>query len=114
MENERDRRKRYNEAAVKYAGEFHARRYPGLIAGAELPPALAAGGRIGMIGISDDIRAHIPRNIRYKPRTLVPMVNGEDVKLPGEDRVHGSVNKQPEQIVPDPEQNMDLEDLLND
>ena len=86
-DREREQRIRYNEEAVKQAGEFHAQRYRGLIAGAEMPPALAAGGRIGMIGVSDDIRERIPANCRYTPRTLVPMVNGVDVQLPGEARI---------------------------
>ena len=84
---EKEQRQRYNEAAVKIAGEYHAQRYRGLITGAEMPPALAAGGRIGMIGVADDIRDRIPHNQRYVPKLLVPMVDGEDVKLPGEDRV---------------------------
>ena len=109
-EKEREQRMRYNAEAVKQAGEFHAQRYRGLIAGAELPPALAAGGRIGMIGVSDDIRERIPEQFRYSPRTLVPMLNDRDLQLPGEARAR----RTPEEPKSTPKlsRNPDLNSLL--
>lgn len=109
---EKERRKKYNEAAVAAAGEYHAQRYRGLIAGAEMPPALAAGGRIGMIGIADDIRERIPVDKRYSPRTLVPMVGDVDVALPGEERVRNQ-HLRPAPVRPSvPETTADLNELL--
>lgn len=111
-DKERERRNAYNIEAVRQAGEFHSHRYQGLITGAELPPALAAGGRLGMIGVADEIRGMIPKERQYTPRLLVPMVNGEDVKLPGESRVYGRTKTAAPAYKPKAAATPDLNNLL--
>ena len=83
--SEKEKRLAYNKRAAELNAQYQMWRYPGMIQGVEIP-AMGSQGGIGLISVVDAVNEGLKPEHRYNPAPGKLLVDGKEVKTPGEQR----------------------------